>query len=67
MTARNAESVKKYRYFKNGAMYSIAFLGCIMLAQAFGLHTPEWISPLATVAILGYFFYKSWRAIRNKN
>lgn len=67
LTARNVENVKKYQYLKNGAMYSIAFLGCVMLAQAFGLHTPEWISPLATVAILGYFFYRSWRAIRRKS
>ncbi len=67
LTARNIENVKKYKYLKNGAMYSIGFLGCIMLANAFGLHTPEWISPLATVTILGYFFYKSWKAMRGKD
>ncbi len=67
LTARNIENVKKYKYLKNGAMYSIGFLGCIMVANALGLHTPEWISPLATVTILGYFFYRSWKAIRSKD
>jgi hypothetical protein len=64
LTARNIENVKKYKYLKNGAMYSIAFLGLLMLVDSFGLGIPQWLSPLATVAILSYFFYKSWRAIR---
>lgn len=67
LTARNVENVKKYQYLKNGAMYSIAFLGCIMLAQAFGVRTPEWITPVATVAILGYFLYRSWRAMKPRS
>ena len=66
LTARNIESVKKYKYLKNGAMYSIGFLGSIMLANAFGLHLPELISPLATVTILGYFLYRSWKAVGGK-
>ena len=67
MTARNIESVKKYKYLKNGAMYSIGFLGSIMLANAFGLHLPELISPFATVTILGYFLYRSWKAVEAKD
>jgi hypothetical protein len=67
LTARNIENVKKYKYLKNGAMYSIGFLGSLMLANSFGLHLPEWISPVATVVILGYFFYRSWSAIRSKS
>ena len=47
-------------------MYSIAFLGAVMLANAFGSPIPEWITPLATGAILGYFFYRSRKAIKAK-
>lgn len=66
LTARNIENVKKYKYLKNGAMYSIAFLGTVMIARAFGLRIAEWISPLATIAILTYFFYRSWKVSEKK-
>ncbi|MEK6957898.1 MAG: DUF475 domain-containing protein [archaeon] len=58
-TIRNIENVKKYKYLKNGAMYSIFFLGCIMLLDAFGAHIPEFVSPIITFAVIGYFFLKS--------
>jgi hypothetical protein len=45
-------------------MYSIFALGIVMLAHAFGVHTPEWLSPLATFTIVGYFFLKSVRHAR---
>jgi hypothetical protein len=32
-----------------------------MLAHGFGLHVPEWLAPLATIFIVGYFLWKSWR------
>lgn len=63
MTMRNIETVKKYHYLKNGAMYSILVLGAIMLLDSFGMHIPAWLSPLATFVIIGYFFHKSLRAI----
>lgn len=63
MTMKNIENVKKYHYLKNGAMYSILVLGTIMLLDSFGMHIPAWLSPLATFAIIGYFFHKSLRAI----
>ncbi|VVC01415.1 Uncharacterised protein [uncultured archaeon] len=59
MTIRNIETVKKYKYLKNGAMYSILFLGAVMLADAFGMRVPFYATPLATFAIIGYFFYLS--------
>jgi hypothetical protein len=59
MTVRNIERIKKYVFLKNGAMYSILILGCVMIADAFGVHIPAWVSPLATFSIVGYFFYKS--------
>lgn len=63
MTTSNIENIKKYRYLKNGAMYSVFFLGLIMTAESFGAHIPVWISPLITSAILAYFFYKSKKEI----
>jgi hypothetical protein len=40
-------------------MYSILFLGGIMLADAFGIHIPSYVSPLTTFAVVGFFFWKS--------
>lgn len=60
LTVSNIENVKKYKYLKNGAMYSIFALGIVMLVDAFGVHVPQWVSPLVTFSIIGYFFYKSW-------
>ncbi len=58
-TIRNVENVQKYKYLKNGAMYSILVLGSVMIWDAFGGHIPNWFSPIATIAIIGYFFWKS--------
>ncbi len=65
MTMKNIEAVKKYHYLKNGAMYSILVLGTIMLLDSFGMRVPAWISPLATFAIIGYFFYRSVRVLKD--
>lgn len=59
LTISNIDRIKKYRYLKNGAMYSILVLGIIMVLDGFGFHIPSWISPLLTFAIVGYFFYRS--------
>ncbi len=59
LTVYGVDRIKKYVYLKNGAMYSVFVLGCVMLAHGFGLHVPEWITPLATFLIVGYFFFKS--------
>ncbi len=64
ITISNIERIKRYRYLKNGAMYSILFLGAIMMADGFGLHIPEYISPAITFAVVGFFYLKSLRAIR---
>ena len=58
-TVRNIENVKKYVYLKNGAMYSILFLGAIMILDGFGYEIPAWLSPIMTFAIVGFFFWKS--------
>ena len=59
VTVKNIETVKKYKYMKNGAMYAVMFLGIIMILNAFGFHIPEFASPIATIMVLGYFFMKS--------
>lgn len=64
LTVSNIERVKKYKYLKNGAMYSIFALGAVMILHSFGAHIPEWISPVLTFGIIGYFFWKSVREIK---
>lgn len=59
LTISNIERIKSYKYLKNGAMYSILFLGIIMILDGFGFHIPPWVSPLITFGTVGYFFHKS--------
>lgn len=59
LTVGNIERIKKYIYLKNGAMYSILFLGSIMILDSFGYHIPAWFSPVITFGTVGYFFLKS--------
>lgn len=59
LTVSNIERIKRYKYLKNGAMYSILFLGIIMVLDAFGFSIPAWLSPVITFGTVGYFFYKS--------
>ena len=63
ITMGNVDRIKKYVYLKNGAMYSILFLGAVMLADSFGLNVPQWFSPVLTFATVGYFFWKSKKHI----
>jgi len=64
LTVYGVERIRRYVYLKNGAMYSILVLGCMMLSHGFGMHPPEWVSPVATFAIVGYFFFLSWRRLK---
>jgi uncharacterized protein len=59
LTVSNIERIKRYKYLKNGAMYSILFLGVIMILDSFGYHIPTWLSPVITFGTVGYFFLKS--------
>ena len=61
VTIRHVDQVRKYPFLKNGAMYSIAFLGVIMLLDSFGYHIPVWVSPVITFGIVGFFLVKSIR------
>ncbi len=64
LTIGNIDRIKKYVFLKNGAMYSVLVLGSVMLAHSFGVHVPEWLSPLATFGIVAFFFWKSKRHIK---
>ena len=64
LTVYNVDKIKKYVYLKNGAMYSVLVLGIAMLAHGFGIHVPEWFSPMATFVIVGYFLLLSWMRAR---
>ncbi|MDD1693995.1 MAG: DUF475 domain-containing protein [Methanoregula sp.] len=63
LTIKNVNNIKKYLYLKNGAMYSIFFLGVIMIMDSFGFDIPFWVSPIITFGIVGFFFAKSIKAI----
>jgi len=63
LTIGNIDRITKYKYLKNGAMYSIFVLGMIMLLDAFGVPIPEWISPIITILVVSYFFFKSRREL----
>ena len=65
ITVSNIEKFKKYRYLKNGAMYSILILGTIMLLDSFGFHIPSWVTPVITFIVIGFFYYKSVRDIEH--
>lgn len=59
LTASNIERIKRYMFLKNGAMYSILFLGFMMILNGFGFEIPQWVSPVATFVIVAYFFQRS--------
>ncbi|OGH53382.1 MAG: hypothetical protein A3G15_05185 [Candidatus Levybacteria bacterium RIFCSPLOWO2_12_FULL_40_10] len=65
LTISNIERIKKYKYLKNGAMYSILFLGIIMVLDSFGYHIPPYVTPIITFGTVGYFFYKSRIELRD--
>lgn len=63
LTIKGIDKVQKYYFLKNGAMYSILFLGVVMLADAFGAKIPQWVTPVATFVIVGYFLLLSKREL----
>ena len=67
LTLSNIDRIKQYAYLKNGAMYSIFVLGIIMLADAYGINIPSYVSPLVTFIIIGFFLFKSIKLNRQKS
>lgn len=64
LTVGNIDRIKKYLFLKNGAMYSILFLGTFMVLNAFGFELPEWLSSVTTFAVIAFFFWKSKRHMK---
>jgi hypothetical protein len=62
-TIKGIETVKKYRYLKNGAMYSICLLGTIMTSEALGIEIVSWVPPVTTIVLIVFFFWLSTRAL----
>jgi hypothetical protein len=63
VTVSNVDRIKRYLFLKNGAMYSILFLGTIMVLDGFGFTIPVWFSPLVTFGVVGFFYLKSVKAM----
>ncbi len=63
ITIGNIDRIKRYIFLKNGAMYSILFLGVIMVSDSFGVPIPIWVSPVATFGVVGFFLLKSIRCL----
>ncbi|MBU3178099.1 DUF475 domain-containing protein [Clostridium estertheticum] len=59
LTMGNIENIKKYIFLKNGAMYSILCLGVVMILEGFKIEIPEYVTPLVTILIILFFFFKS--------
>ncbi len=64
MTMKNIDTIKKYIFLKNGAMYSILCLGIIMVLDAFGFEIPAYVSPVVTFGVVGFFLFKSVRVLK---
>jgi hypothetical protein len=63
-TIRGIDTINKFAYLKNGAMYSIGMLGGLMILESFGRHYPFWLAPLNTFLLLAIFLYLSTRKIK---
>lgn len=59
LTIKGVDRIRYFPFLKNGAMYSIFFLGIVMLTDSFGAHVPHYIAPLITFAVIGFFLRRS--------
>lgn len=64
ITLRSVDTIQNYKYLKNGAMYSIFALSCVMLLDSFGYPLPSMLTPIITIVIIAYFYFKS-KAVLN--
>jgi hypothetical protein len=64
LTVKGIDTIARYAYLKNGAMYSVGVLGVMMVMESFGKEYPVWFAPLNTVVILAVFLFLSYREIR---
>ncbi|MDD5153039.1 MAG: DUF475 domain-containing protein [Candidatus Pacebacteria bacterium] len=66
LTLKGIDTISKYAYLKNGAMYSIGLLGMMMVLESFGHEYPFWLVPLNTFILLGFFMFLSVRELEIK-
>ncbi|MDD5153022.1 MAG: DUF475 domain-containing protein [Candidatus Pacebacteria bacterium] len=66
LTLKGIDTISKYAYLKNGAMYSIGLLGMMMVLESFGNEYPFWLVPLNTFILLGFFMFLSVRELKIK-
>ena len=64
LTIKGVDKIKLYPYLKNGAMYSIFFLGMIMVMESFGARVPHYAAPVITFVVIGFFLFKSLKAAK---
>lgn len=64
LTIKGIDTISKYAFLKNGAMYAIGMLGGIMILESFGREYPFWLAPASTTLLLGFFFYLSIKELR---
>ncbi len=67
LTIKGVDKIKLYPYLKNGAMYSIFFLGMIMTLDSFGVHVPHYAAPVVTFVVIGFFWFKSLKAVKRNS
>ncbi len=65
-TIHGLKTIKKYRYLKNGAMYSILALGAIMLGESYKLHISSFTAPAITFVVVGIFFWLSVKELEKE-
>lgn len=64
LTIKGIDTISKYAYLKNGAMYSIGMLGTIMILESMGQHYPFWLAPLNTFLLLIVFMFLSIKELK---
>jgi uncharacterized protein len=64
VTVYGVNTVKKYRFLKNGAMYSVASLGAIMIMESLAVEVYTLLPPLITLVVIGLFFWLSVRELK---
>ncbi len=60
LTIHGVDRVGEYRWLKNGAMTSIGLLGAFMVCSSFGVHLPDWLATVTTLAVVGIAFFASF-------
>ncbi|MFA5714791.1 MAG: DUF475 domain-containing protein [Candidatus Paceibacterota bacterium] len=66
LTLSGIDTISKYAYLKNGAMYSVGLLGMMMVLESFGNEYPFWLVPLCTITLLSIFMFYSVKELKKE-